>query len=84
MWIYRSVVIWIVVAVLGLLLLGVKPYSRLYWKRYFTRKQHREIMRLTKGVPDEDLPEHIRREKVLIEGEYNQKIAKIDDKKFLF
>ena len=40
-------------------------------------------MRLTKGVPDEDLPEHIRREKVLIEGEYNRKIAKLDDKKLV-
>ena len=65
-----------------LFLIGLNPLSKLSWKRYYVRKKHYKVKRLLErnglppDTPEEQLPENIRQEKTIIEGEYNRRLGK--------
>jgi len=81
-----SVLFWVLIGlgilVIYLFLIGLNPLSKLSWKRYYLRKKHYKVKHLLErnglppDTPDEQLPEHIRQEKNIIEGDYNARIAK--------
>ena len=85
-----GIIICLVILACYLFLIGLNPLSKLSWQRLYIRKRHYKIQHLLErnglpvDTPDDELPEHIRDEKVLLEGGYRSKIEKMKDRKFPF
>jgi uncharacterized integral membrane protein len=87
---FQWVCIGVAILVVYLFFIGLNPLSKLSWKMYYQRVMRYKIQQLLEraglpvDTPDEELPEHTRDTKVLIEGEYRSKIEKMNDRKFLY